>query len=271
MEITGFVSLKHLLCSKPGAQQWCWQFRSISPRTGWVSGSHPTTINEDTESKGGFTEIRHWGSFQYFLGKGGCERNPKHVFEVKFPICKNINQKDARFFYFSAEHRSHLCRFPHPAKQPQVLADRKTALLRWKWSLPDSLSSAPQLRNVPLAHESPNGFNKWQPSKSLHGQPSVAISARQMRRPQGGSALGGFPSPGSFGVNQLKTWRFDCSKSEEEGKCVQHGNTSKRDHTIMGETLKSEQMQTTSCCRTRRCSLLHCHTAYILKFQGWAH
>lgn len=38
---------------------------------------------------------------------------------------------------------------------------------------------------------------------------------------------GDFPIPGYFGDYQLKTSRFYCSKSEEEGKYVEHGDPRK--------------------------------------------
>lgn len=103
-------------------------------------------------------------------------------------------------------------------------------------------------------------------SQPLHGQRSVAITARQMR-PQWGSGTGFFPSPGYFGVYQLNTSRFDCSKSEEEGKNVRHEKTNKLAYTIVVETPKGEQMQSPML-QNRR---LHCHAAYVLKFWGWAH
>lgn len=74
---------------------------------------------------------------------------------------------------------------------------------------------------------------------------------------------GDFPSPGYLGPYQLKTSRFDCSKSEEEGKYVEHGDTKKWNDGIMAETVEREQLQGASLCRTGCASLLHCHNTYF--------
>lgn len=60
---------------------------------------------------------------------------------------------------------------------------------------------------------------------------------------------GDLPSPGYFEAYQLKTSRSDCSKSEEEGKYVEHGDTRKLNDGIVVET-ESKQLQGASLCRT---------------------
>lgn len=163
----------------------------------WLeSGSHTIITNNDTQSKGAFTERRCWNSSQCFLKKGGHEKHPKHILKISckssFPYTRRartlIRKKLIPHTYL--HNINQLCRFPSPAKPLQSWQEGKAALLRWKWSLPDSLSSAPQLRNVPVPHESPNGFNKWQPSSQNPYMDSWALPALRGRWGDHGEAQG---------------------------------------------------------------------------------
>lgn len=132
------------------------------------------------------TGLRHWRSIQLFLENRQHERHPKRDFKSSIPpLMRRARTLVRRLLVYAltTEHRSQLRRFPHPAKQPWQ--EGRTALLWWEWSLPVSLSSAPQLRNVPLIHKFPNGFNKWQPSSLNPYKESWA--AKERRRPWGDS------------------------------------------------------------------------------------
>lgn len=187
MEITGFVEESFVfpaLCTAV--------MLTALPRTGWkvaATQSSPTmtpTIKVLLQRED--VEVLPSVSWR----KEGMKNILKISCKSSFPYTRRartlIRKKLTPHTYL--HNISQLCRFPSPAKPLQSRQEGKAALLRWKWSLPDSLSSAPQLRNVPVPHESPNGFNKWQPSSQNPYMDSWALPALRGRWGDHGEAQG---------------------------------------------------------------------------------
>lgn len=163
MEITGFVSLKNPLCSQRCAQQWCWWF---CPE----SGSH-TITNNDTESKGAFTETRCWSSSQCFLRKGGLERHPKHILKIYYKSSFQYRRRARTFIRKMLVPHIYLHNIRVSSAGSPVLPNHPSPGRKGKLPCWDGnevfQTHCHQLPNsgMSLSHtESPNGFNKWQPS-----------------------------------------------------------------------------------------------------------
>lgn len=157
------------------------------------------------------TGLRHWGPIQLFLENRERERHPKHDFKSNIPpLMRRARTLVRRMlaYILTTEHSSQLCRFPHPVKQPWQ--EGRTALLWWEWSLPDSLSSAPQLRNSLFIHESPNGFNKWQPSSLNPYKENWAARSSKGEK----ETMGGLQVSAILVCTSLRHWDIDCARSE---------------------------------------------------------
>lgn len=211
----------------------------VLPRTGWkvaATQSLPTM----TPRLKVLLEIRCWRSSQCFLRKGGHERHSKHILKISYKSSFQYTGKARTFIrkilvphiYL---HNIRVSSAGSPALPNHSSPGRKGKLPCWDGNevfqthchqLPNSgMSLSHMSPQMALINDSLHPRAPYMASWALPALPGRWGTMGRLR-------AGHFPSPGYFGPYQPKTPRFDCPKSDEEGK-YEHGGTRKWNDGIM--------------------------------------